>query len=343
MPGIVSIVTRTLGRPCLADAAASVAAQTLPPLEWVVVDAAGRGLDAPSAGAVPVRVVTTGSPLRRSLAANAGLDAVQGTHALILDDDDLLRPTAVERLVGALNRQPSFGLAYGDVDVVDAAGHKVGLYAFEYSELLVTRRNLFPPHAALFDVAMARDAGARFDATLDWYEDWDFWLTLSQRTAFLHVREVLADYRLHLSQSGIASVDEPGADPRIRAARDVVIARGAARRTALESRHDALKRDAAAHAAAGRLPQAAAAWAAAHQDYHYDAEPILRYAELATRAGDARAACTIVESGLALLPAEPVLHRARAALLERTGDRTGAAEALEKAHLLEAHGPHSPI
>ena len=343
MPPRVSIVTRTLGRPCLADAAASVAAQTLRPLEWVVVDAAGGGLDAPWAGPVPVRVVSTGMPLRRSLAANAGLDAVEGTHALILDDDDLLHATAVERLAGALDRQPAFGLAYGNVDVVDEAGQRIGVYEFEYSELLITRRNLFPPNAALFDVALAREAGARFDPTLDWFEDWDFWLALSRRTAFLHVREAVAGYRLHLSQSGVWSADAPGADPRILAARDAVIARGAERRAALESRHDALKRDATAHAAAGRLPQAAAAWAAAHQNFHYDVEPILRYAELATRAGDARAARAIVESGLALLPAEPALHRLRAAILARTGDPTGAAEALERARLLEARGPHSPV
>ena len=62
MPGLVSIVTRTLGRPCLADAAASVAAQTHRPLEWVVVDASGRGLDAPSAAGVLVRIVSTGEP-----------------------------------------------------------------------------------------------------------------------------------------------------------------------------------------------------------------------------------------------------------------------------------------
>ena len=72
MPALVSIVTRTLGRPCVADAAASVAAQTYRPLEWVVVDASGNGVDVPPAGDVPVRIVSTGSPMNRTVAGNAG-------------------------------------------------------------------------------------------------------------------------------------------------------------------------------------------------------------------------------------------------------------------------------
>jgi tetratricopeptide (TPR) repeat protein len=340
---LVSIVTRTLGRPCLADAAASVAAQTHRPLEWVVVDAAGRGLDLPSSRDVPVRLVSTGEPMLRARAANAGFDAARGERAIILDDDDLLRALCVERLSAALDAEPGHRVAYGNVSVVSGREPEPPPYAFEYSELLITRRNLFPPNGPLFDLSLCRDAGVRYDETLDWYEDWDFWLQASMHTRFLHVRETLADYRLVLSQSGVAAVDEPGADPRIREQRDIVIARVAPRRRALEARHDELKREAAAHAAAGRWREAAAGWAAAHQHYHYDAEPILRYGEIALRAGDLRAARAIVDSGLALLPAEPSLHRLHATLLQRQGDRDGAEAALERARRLAARGPVSPI
>lgn len=340
---LVSILTRTLGRPCLADAAASVAAQTYRPLEWVVVDASGRGIDLPDAGDVPVRVVSSGEPMLRSRAANAGLAEARGERAMILDDDDLLRAPCVERLSAALDARPGFRLAYCNVAVVSPRQPPHPPYAFEYSELLITRRNLFPPNGALFDLALVQEAGEWFDVDLDWYDDWDLWLRISRHTAFLHVREVLADYRVHLSQSGIASADEPDADPRIRVQRDLVIARAAPRRATLEARHAALKREAAAHEAAGRWQQAAAVWAAAHASYHYDAEPILRYADMAVRAGDARVARAILENGLALLREEPLLYRAYAALLERAGERQVAKEALDRAARLEAHGPISPI
>jgi len=343
MAELVSIVTRTLGRPCLADAAASVAAQTHRPVEWVVVDASGRGVDVPQAGDVPVRVAGAGEPLPRARAANLGLDAAQGARALILDDDDLLAPRALERLSAALDGNRDAHVAYGDVRAVASDDREVAHFRFEYSELLVARRNPFPIHAAMVDLAFVRAAGVRFDESLDWYEDWQFWLALSARTRFVHVPETIGTYRTHLSASGIRDVDGERGDARILAQRDAVLARSAERRNALDARHDALKREARAHEAAGRLPQAVAAWVAAHQDYHYDAEPLLRYAALALRAGDARAARAIVDAGLALLPYEPALHRARASILGRAGDPNGAAEAIARAEGLEAHGPVSPI
>lgn len=343
MPGLVSIVTRTLGRPCLADAAASVAAQTHRPLEWVVVDASGRGLDAPSAAGVLVRIVSTGEPMRPSRAANAGLAEARGARAMILDDDDLLLPLAAERLSAALDATPAAHVAYGDVRAVATDGREVALFRFEFSELVIARRNLFPVNGGMVDLPFVRASGVRFDESLDWYDDWQFWLSLSERTAFVHVREVIALYRTHLSQSGMLDVDGEGGDPRIREQRDVILARSAARRSALEARHAALKRDAAALSAAGRWPEAAAAWAAAHASYPYDTEPILRYAEIALRAGDRRAARAILESGLALMPAEPLIYRALAPLLAHAGESARAAEALDRARRLEAHGPISPI
>jgi len=308
---LVSIMTRTLGRPCLADAAAAVAAQTYRPLEWVVVDAAGRGLDAPAAGDVPVRVVSSGAPMLRSRAGNFGLDRVAGARALVLDDDDLLLPHAIAVLSAALDASPAHRLAYGDVEVDAGAGSRWTPFAFEYSEHLIARRNLFPPNAALFDMSLWRDDGARFDEVLDWYDDWWLWLQMSERTAFVHVREVTAIYRLALSQSGVWFADAPGADPRIREQRDLVIARTAARRARLEATLDALKRDARAYASAGRVPEAAAAWARAHAHYHYDPEPILGYAAIARAAGDVPAARAAIGAGLALMPGDAALEAAQ--------------------------------
>jgi hypothetical protein len=343
MAGLVTVVTRTLGRACIADAAASVAAQTHRPLEWVVVDATGRGIDVPPAGDVPIRVASAGEPLLRARAANHGLDAAEGARALILDDDDLLAPRALERLSAALDAQRDAHVAYGDVRGVSSDDREVAQFRFEFSELLVARRNPFPIHAAMVDLPFVRTAGVRFDESLDWYEDWQFWLALSARTRFVHVPETIATYRMHLSQSGIRDVDGERGDARILAQRDAVLARSAERRNALDARHDALKREARMREAAGRLPQAAAAWVAAHQDYHYDAEPLLRYAALALRAGDARAARASVDGGLALLPYEPALYRVLATILGRAGDRKGAADAVARAEALEAHGPVSPI
>jgi len=306
---LVSIVTRTLGRPCLADAAAAVASQTWRPLEWVVVDAAGAGLVPPPAGDAIVRTVSTGERMLRSRALNAGLDAATGARALILDDDDLLLPHAVAHLAVALDAAPGHHLAYGDVLLDDGGPAPVGRFDFEYSELWITIRNLFPPNAALFDLAWLRERGIRLDETLDWFEDWDFWLAVSEHTRFLHLREFTAVYRGHLSQSGVATFDQPGADPRIREHGDRVAKRAARRYRPLRERHDAMKATARRLEADGKWSEAAAAWGTAHAEFHYDPEPLLRYAAIARRAGDVVAARSTLALGRHLMPDDDALAR----------------------------------
>ena len=336
MPALVTVLTRTLGRPCLSDAAASVAAQTYRPIEWVVVDASGRGVHVPAAGDVPVRVVSSGRPMLRARAGNFGLDRAQGSRAAVLDDDDLLLPAYVERLSRALDERRDLRVAYCDVRVETDRPGVGGVYAFEYSELMLLRRNLFPPNGGLFDLSLVRDDGVRYDVELDWFDDWDLWLRMSAHTAFLHVRETLAVYRLSLSQSGCWYHDAPGADPVLRSHEGIVRERNRARREALESRFDALKARAREAMRAGSLPEAAALWSEAHLMLPHDPEPFVAYAQIALAAGDAAAAMRSIESGLALMPLEPGLHHARAELLRRGGDEEAARRALEAAARLAA-------
>jgi len=320
MAALVSIVTRTLGRPCVADAAASVAAQTYRPLEWVVVDASGNGVDVPAAGDVPVRVVSTGAPMLRSVAGNAGFGGVSGRRLAILDDDDLLMPTFVERLSAALDAHPQAGVAYGNVRVETDRPDVAGLYAFEYSELLLLRRNLFPPNAALVDAALVRERGISFDTGLDVLEDWDFWLQASSHAPFVHVREVLAIYRLWLSGSGVWAIDAPEAPPSMRSDEATVRRRYADRRQAAEARHLELTAAARRLEAEGRVAEAARAWMAAHEHFHYDPEPVRAYARIAWSVGEVRAARATLEGALALMPNDATLKRDYASLLARLGE-----------------------
>lgn len=336
----VTILTRTMGRPCLADAAACIAAQTARPREWLVVDASGSGIEVPPAGNVPVRVVSSGARLLRARAGNLGFDRAGGARIVVLDDDDLLHPAFVERLSDALDAHPGCLVAYADVRVDTGDPDRTGVYRFEYSELLLLRRNLFPPNGGMFDASLVRERGVRYDPALDWFDDWDLWLQMSAHTPFLHVREELAVYRLGLSQSGCWYTDAPDADPVLRGHEGIVRARFAARRELAEARHAALKERARALAAAGRWPECAQAWLAAHLDYHYDPEPVIRYAEIALAAGDAAAARAAVDNGLALMPDSSELHRALAALLDRAGDPEAPRIALARAEALAVEPPY---
>jgi len=197
---LVSIIIRSMARSSLAEALDSIAAQTYPRIEAVVVDAYGLGHPPPgeSCGRFPLRFVVHGKPLDRSAAANAGLTAAYGYYVGFLDDDDMLLPQHVSVLVEALRRQRTARVAYSGVRMIayrpdGSVGLDVPLNRpFHLPSLRA--QNYIPMHAVLFERELA-EAGCRFDEELALYEDWDFWLQLAQRSEFLHVDQITACYR----------------------------------------------------------------------------------------------------------------------------------------------------
>lgn len=321
----VSVITRTLGRDCLAEAGASVAAQSLAPFEWIVVDAAGTGLAAPGAGSVPVRIVSAGVRLPRSRAANAGLGAARGDLLLILDDDDLMLPGHLAHLAQALAANPDARLAYSDWEARVGPDERWGGHAPPFSHLLLCRQNLFPPHAALFDASLVRDRGLRVDEGLEFFEDWDFWLAAARLTRFVHSPQCTAIYRTYLSQSGIHAHGREGADPRMAKDSATIRERYRGDRDRLAEAQRARMDAALAAGDGGDLAASAALWNEAHVADPFDPEPITRYAELALRAGDRAAARQVLEAGIARLPDEPSLRESLRILLAEPGGSAGPA------------------
>lgn len=208
---LASVIVRTMGRPSLAAALASVVAQRRDDVGLVVVDARGDLPPVEPAPAVPMQWVSAGRRLPRSEAAQAGLDAVTTRYALFLDDDDLLLEGHLDKLMAALAAAPQAMLAHTGVELIAEGSHQTRAgrfdHAFEPWELLLGNR--MPIHAALFDVARVRAEGARFDPALDLYEDWDFWLQLQVAGEFVHVAGVSALYRVG-NDSSDAHRREPG-------------------------------------------------------------------------------------------------------------------------------------
>lgn len=203
---LVSIVIRSMDRPTLADALDSVALQTYPHIEVVVVNARGdgHGALAPACGDYPLRLVDRNAPLPRSRAANVGLVEARGDYLMFLDDDDLLLPPHVAALVEALRRDGKALAAYGGIRLVDRDGGDAAVAMnedFDRSKLM--QGNFMPIHAVLFSAELPR-RGCRFDESLDHYEDWDFWLQAARHTDFLHVDNIGGLYRaLGESQVGL--------------------------------------------------------------------------------------------------------------------------------------------
>ncbi|EJE53638.1 putative glycosyltransferase [Acidovorax sp. CF316] len=197
---LVSVIVRTMGRPTLAKALGSVALQTYPHLDIVLVDAAGDGLPGTqwAGGPVPVSLVSQGKKLNRALAANAGMAAATGEYLIFLDDDDWFYPDHIAKLVLAVRQSTTVKAVHTAVECVDAKSEPVGeIFQFPYASGELRYGNFMPIHSVLFHRSLVQAGGAAFDERFDLYEDWDFWLQVEGRTPFEFVPGVSAAYRIH--------------------------------------------------------------------------------------------------------------------------------------------------
>ena len=73
--------------------------------------------------------------------------------------------------------------------------------ASSFSREKLLQSNYLAIHAVLFHRSLV-DAGARFDESLETFEDWDFWLQLSARADFAFTGKPTAIYHAAAGASG---------------------------------------------------------------------------------------------------------------------------------------------
>lgn len=208
---LVSVMVRSMDRPSLPETLASVALQNYAHIELVVVNATGRPhspLDYVPAQLAP-RVVQPddGAALGRAAAANLALSQARGPLALFLDDDDLIDPGHIARLVQALHEQPAAAGAYSGVRVLGADGQTVRDYDLPWCPHRLQAINFLPIHAVLFRTSVVQQHKLQFDPTLPVLEDWDFWRQLSAGRPLVHCPGITAIYRQSLGNSGLSDPD----------------------------------------------------------------------------------------------------------------------------------------
>jgi glycosyltransferase involved in cell wall biosynthesis len=208
---LVSIVIRSTDRQVfLAQALKSVEDQSYKNIEIVLVAACPDHTPAPlQIGAFPLHFIDSQSRVSRSDAANIGLKHCHGSHILILDDDDTIFPQHVEKLVSAFLEQklkhPDLLAVFTDYEVVDGELQNPRPSGSpNYDPLKLLCSNFMTTNCVLFD-RQVLDLGCAFDPSLDVFEDWDFWIQLSQYGLFKKVEGVSAYYRIHQS-SGVHEI-----------------------------------------------------------------------------------------------------------------------------------------
>lgn len=211
-----SVIVVTRDRPALlADALASVAAQSPPPLEVRLADdgevAAPGALPAPAE--LPLLELTVLSVACRQAGAarNAAARHARGDVLAFLDDDDRWRPGHLAGLAEAF-ADPDTGLAWRDTVVVreriGADGARESLesrvLAADWDEDLMRTNDYLPPSAWGVRRTLFERLGG-FDESFACSEDWDFLLRAARATRLRRVPGVTVEVRLR--ESGNASAD----------------------------------------------------------------------------------------------------------------------------------------
>lgn len=249
-PELVSVVVRSMDRPSLGAALASIAEQDYPRVEIVVVAASGsaHGPLPATAGRHPVRGVPSPVPLARPAAANAGLDAARGDWITFLDDDDAMLAGHLAGLMAAHARRP-------DVEVIHSRGRalrkdgSIVRLGHPLNVMQLYERNFTQLATVVFArTLLAR--GVRFDESLPVFEDWDFLLQLAQIAAFEFVPQDLVQWNAEAGDSGVGHGANRD-DAQFTRCRDLVYAKWAPQRDALMDQVESLLRASAALAQRG--------------------------------------------------------------------------------------------
>jgi len=200
---LVSILVRSVDRPTLARALASVAAQDYPAIEVVVVAAAGASHRPPPerCGEFPVRFVPSRKPLKRAEAANVALESARGEWLNFLDDDDELLPDHASTLRAALDAHPEARLAHSRSEDHGVGGGFLRYHGGRFKPWRQLDTGFFHPHCAMFASSLV-DEDVRFDPRFEILEDMDFFIQCAQQTPFVFVDRATTRYYADAGDSG---------------------------------------------------------------------------------------------------------------------------------------------
>lgn len=201
---LVTVIVRTMDRPqMLENALKSIAQQSYSEIEVLVINDGGKDVSEQvrqfKGVILKVRYIHLDRNQGRSAAANKGLQEAEGLYLMFLDDDDWIYPNHLSRLVKALQKDETQRVAYSGVECLteNSPGNWKRVHIFDepFDPFLLLVRNFIPMHSALFHRELVEN-DCCFDNNLEIYEDWDFWVQLSQKTGFRHVKGVSAAYRI---------------------------------------------------------------------------------------------------------------------------------------------------
>jgi len=205
----ISVITRTKDRPrLLARVIKGLEAQSFKDFEFLIVNDGGQPPDIDTG--LSHRIINLPENLGRARAADKGLREAIGDYILFHDDDDRLKPKALEKLNATLDAAPDCIGAICGYEIIredNAASdfRPTGerethipdlpptLNDLAFANTLLTISTLFRRQAAIKAGGMT--------LSLEALEDWDLWLRLMLEGDFALIKEALAYQHLRTDET----------------------------------------------------------------------------------------------------------------------------------------------
>lgn len=132
----------------------------------------------------------------QSAAINEGFDRATGDIVGWLNSDDVYVDTTTFTRVVEWFEQTDADVIYGDLAYVDGRSRITETDVRpEFDRAKLAHRILIGQPATFFRQEVLENE--RLDTSLDYCMDYEFWIRLSQRYEFRHVRDILAGFRRH--------------------------------------------------------------------------------------------------------------------------------------------------
>jgi glycosyltransferase involved in cell wall biosynthesis len=137
-------------------------------------------------------------------AVNKGLALARGEILSIQSSDDVFLEGGITAMVDRLLVNPNTGLAYGDVELMDADSQLIGRDVqgdFDFSAYLGRFQYIPQPGTCFTRVAYAVTGGWR--DSVGYAADADFWMRMACHVEVVHVPRMVARYRYHHEQRDV--------------------------------------------------------------------------------------------------------------------------------------------
>jgi glycosyltransferase involved in cell wall biosynthesis len=219
-PPLVSICTPTYNRPLLLGRAIrSVLAQTCQDFEIVITDNSEndestqlvRGFNDPR-----IRYYRNGENIGNLNNIKKAAGLAEGKYLVLLLDDDLLKPRALQLMLAAFGKYPSVGVVMAPMDLIDSNDRRIFprfylvrkmhyRYRYQVGDGLVDRATVlkeflvhdYPccvPSGIMYRVEAVRRAGG-FDTRSDFALDLDLDMRIAVHHDFYYIDQVLSSFR----------------------------------------------------------------------------------------------------------------------------------------------------